>query len=58
MFKYKGFIGSCEYSIEDECYHGKILGTKDLVIYEGESIDETKKNFEREVEYYLSITRG
>ena len=58
MFKYKGFIGSCEYSIEDEYYHGKILGTKDLVIYEGESIDETKKNFEREVEYYLSITRG
>ena len=57
MFEYKGFTGSCEYSREDECYHGRILKIKDSMNYEGESIEETKEEFKKTVEYYLSITK-
>jgi len=51
---YKGYNGSVEYSEEDKCLHGKILGLKNnLILYEGNSIDELKKDFETGVESYL-----
>ena len=51
---YKGYNGSVEYSEEDKCLHGKILGLKNsLILYEGNSLDELKEDFEAGVESYL-----
>ena len=51
---YKGYIGSVEYSEEDNCLHGKILGLKNsLILYEGDSIEELRKDFKAGVESYL-----
>lgn len=38
--EYKGYIGTSEYSAEDECFHGKITFISDLITYEGESLKE------------------
>jgi len=38
MLKYKDFYGSVEYSAADECFFGKIIGTADLVTFEGKSV--------------------
>lgn len=53
--EYKGYKGSVEYSAEDGCLHGKVLGLshKALIIYEGISIDELKSDFEAGVDSYL-----
>jgi len=51
---YKGYNGSVEYSEEDNCLHGKILGLKNsLILYEGDSIEELRKDFKAGVESYL-----
>ena len=51
---HKGYHGSVEYSEEDQCLYGKILGLKNsLILYEGNSLDELKKDFETGVEDYL-----
>jgi len=51
---YKGYYGSVEYSEEDNCLFGKILGLKNsLILYEGSSLEELKKDFETSVENYL-----
>ena len=39
QLKYKGYSGSVEYSEEDSCLFGKVLGLKkDCITYEGETI--------------------
>ena len=56
---YKGYTGSVEYSEEDKCLHGKVLGLKNsLILYEGNSLDELKEDFETGVESYLYRCKG
>lgn len=43
--KYKNYIGSVEFSDEDNILYGKILGINDLVSYEGTSMQELENAF-------------
>lgn len=52
-FSYKGYCGSIEFSVEDDCLFGQILFVRDLVTYEAEQIRGLKKAFEESVDYYL-----
>ena len=56
--KYKGYTGSVEYSEEDKCLFGKVQGlAKDLVTYEGSTIEELTKDFEGAVDDYLALCK-
>ena len=52
---YKGYIGSIEASVEDNCLYGKVLdlpvGT--AITYEGKTVAELRADFESAVEDYL-----
>jgi len=54
--KYKGYTGSVEYSPEDECLFGKVLGLRKgvFISYEGNSVEELKKDFEGGIDDYLA----
>ena len=55
FFKYKGYSGSVEFSPEDNCLFGKVQGLhKATILYEGNSVDELRKDFEEGVDDYLS----
>jgi len=51
--EYKGYIGSVEYSNDDNCLLGKVQGIRSLISYEGNSVEELKKSFEYMVDGYL-----
>lgn len=51
--KYKGYSGSIESSIEDECLFGRLLFINDSIIYEGNTIPELRMAFEEAVDNYL-----
>ena len=52
--EYIVYKGSVEYSIADNCLFGKVLGmSKDLILYEGNTIDELRADFEAGIENYL-----
>ena len=53
IIKYKDFYGSVEYSAADECFYGKIIGTEDLVTFEGSSVVDLKKAFIDAVNDYI-----
>ena len=53
LLDYRGYKGSVEYSKEDDCLFGKVLGIKSLLSYEGKDECELKKNFEETVDDYL-----
>lgn len=52
--KYKGYIGTVNYSEEDEVFFGKVEGINGLVNFEGESVKELKAAFEEAVDDYLA----
>lgn len=51
---YKGFTGSFDASLEDECLVGKVLFIDDIVTYEGDMVPELKANFQAAVDRYLA----
>ena len=54
QLSYKGYRGSVEFSAEDNCLYGKVQGIKGtLISYEGETVEEIKKDFEDAVDFYL-----
>lgn len=57
LLKYKNYMGSIEYSLEDRCLCGKILFIDDLVTYEGNTIDELEESFKYMVDDYLKTCK-
>lgn len=52
--RYKGYTGSVEYSEEDNCFYGTVLGMKHAgILYEGTSVESLKKDFEESIDFYL-----
>jgi predicted HicB family RNase H-like nuclease len=52
--KYKGYSGTVEYSEEDNCLFGKIIGmSKNVITYEGKTVEELKTDFVTGIDLYL-----
>jgi predicted HicB family RNase H-like nuclease len=52
--EYDDYIGTVNYSAEDDVFYGKIEGINDLVLFEGESVSELKGNFKEAINDYLT----
>lgn len=53
--EYKGYVGSVEFSIEDELFFGSVQGIKSLISYEGKNAKELIKDFHESIDEYLEI---
>jgi len=52
--EYKGYYGSVEYSAEDDCLFGQVLGMpNNLLLYEGETASDLYANFKETIDSYL-----
>ena len=54
LLSYKNYSGTVEYSAEDNCLFGKVMGIKSLISYEGDSVNELKQDFETAIDEYLA----
>src|SRR5262245_21990494 len=54
VLNHKGYIGSVEMSLDDNCLFGEVLFVNDLVNYEGTTLEELKRAFVEAVENYLA----
>jgi predicted HicB family RNase H-like nuclease len=52
---YKGYIGSVEFSEEDNVFHGKVIGIKPLISFEGDTVTAIKEDFYHSVDEYLAF---
>jgi|SRR5665213_1301191 len=57
VLKYKGYHGSTEFSLEDDCLFGHLLGISDIISYEGNSVKEIKAAFKESVDDYVETCR-
>ena len=53
--EYKGYVGSVEFSEEDEIFFGRVLGIRALISYEGTSAKELIDDFHTAVDDYLIL---
>lgn len=51
--EYKGYTGTVEYSEEDNCLWGRIIGITDIISYEGQSIAEIRQDFQDTIDWYI-----
>lgn len=52
---YKGYVGSVEFSEENNLFFGKVQGIRALISYEGATAAELVSDFHAAVDDYLSI---
>jgi len=55
MLEYKGYLGSVEYSDEDEVLHGRLEFIRDLLIYKDADAKGIKAAFQEAVDDYLKL---
>ena len=53
LLTYKNYNGTVEYSMEDKCLYGKVVGIKSLLLYEGTSVKELEADFQKVIDEYL-----
>lgn len=53
MMEYKGYIGHVEFDDEAEIFHGEVINTRDVITFQGKSVNEIKQAFRDSVEDYL-----
>ena len=57
---YKGYVGSIEVSVADNCLHGKVLSLPHdtMISYEGETVKDLQEDFHAAVDDYLEMCRA
>jgi predicted HicB family RNase H-like nuclease len=55
MMEYKGYFARVEFDDEANIFHGEVINLRDLITFEGESVDELRKAFTDSVEDYLEF---
>ena len=56
--QYKGYVGSVAFSEEDSIFHGKVMGIRSLISYEGENVKELLDDFHGAVDDYLETCKA
>ena len=54
MMDYKGYIGTVEYDAMAKIFHGDIVNTRDVITFQGKTVDEIEKAFHDSVDDYIS----
>jgi predicted HicB family RNase H-like nuclease len=55
--RYKDYTGVFAYDEEAELFHGRVVGLRDIVTFEGRSVDELKTALADSVEDYLDFCK-
>jgi predicted HicB family RNase H-like nuclease len=52
--KYKGYIGHFEYDDEVKIFHGEVAGLRDIITFQGKSVEELAQAFKDSIDDYLA----
>lgn len=57
MMEYKGYFAKVEFDDEANIFHGEVINLRDIVTFEGETVDELRIAFVDSVEDYLAFCK-
>ena len=55
MIEYKGYFARVEFDDEANIFHGEVINLRDVITFQGESVDKLRKAFTDSVEDYLEF---
>ena len=55
MMEYKGYIGKVEIDEEAGILYGEVLNVRDVITFEGASVEEVQQAFQESVDDYLDF---
>ena len=55
MMEYKGYLGKVEYDDDAGIFHGEVINLRDVITFQGESVDELRQAFQESVDDYLDF---
>ena len=53
--EYRGYVGTIEWSEEDNVFYGEVLNILSLITYQGDNIEELEKDFHEALDLYLEL---
>lgn len=54
MMEYKGYIGIVEFDSEAKLFHGDVVNTRDVITFQGTTVEEIETAFNDSVEDYIN----
>ena len=57
MMEYKGYVAVVEFDDEAGIFHGEVINTRDVITFQGASVKELKREFEKSVNVYLEFCK-
>jgi predicted HicB family RNase H-like nuclease len=55
MWNYKGYVGQPEVDTEAGIIFGRVVGLRDVVTFQGKTVEEARKAFEESIDSYLAF---
>ena len=55
MMEYKGYIGRVELDDEAGLFHGEVINARDVITFQGTSVEDVKREFRTSVDVYLEF---
>ena len=55
--EYKGYFAKVEFIDDDNIFHGEIINLRDVITFEGETVNELKQAFQHSVDDYLDFCK-
>jgi predicted HicB family RNase H-like nuclease len=55
MMEYKGYIGKVEFDDEAGVFHGEVINLRDVITFQGETVEELRQAFRESVNDYLAF---
>ncbi len=55
MLKYKGYTGHAEFDDEAVLFHGEVLDLRDVITFQGTSVEELEREFRNSIDDYLEF---
>ncbi len=57
MLEHRGYRATVTFDDEAGTLYGEVIGTRDVITFEGESVEEVRQAFRDSVEEYLKVCR-
>lgn len=55
MMEYKGYFGKVKFDDDDDVFHGEIINLRDVITFQGESVEELRQAFRDSIDDYLEF---
>ena len=54
MLTYKNYVASIKFDDEAEIFYGEVINTRDVITFQGKSVDQLEKSFQESISDYLN----